>query len=119
MDDQSLVYATASVIVIYLFAHILCRRFDPFSPVWLFLVGFAHVYVIQAMSYREWAIGVRGIELVTAANLRALWSLIWFLAVCQLGPARKLAPALPQPPRGWSPLLVADMPGGSMSGCCR
>ena len=36
------------------------RKFDPFAPVWLFLVGYVQVYIIQAVSYHEWALRVRG-----------------------------------------------------------
>ena len=79
----------------------------PFAPVWLFLVGYVQVYVIQALSYREWALAIRGSDLVTAANFRAFWAILWFLAVYHLGVGRRLAPALPRPPRGWSPGLVA------------
>ena len=50
-------------------------KFDPFAPVWLFLVGYIQVYVIQAISYHDWAVGARGKELVAAANLRAFWAL--------------------------------------------
>ncbi len=83
--------------------------FDPFAPVWLFLVGYAQVYVIQAVSYHDWAISVRGNELVGAANFRALWALVWFLAVYHLPIGRFVAGVLPSPPRSWSPKLVATI----------
>ena len=86
--------------------HVVARRFDPFAPVWLFLVGYVQVYVIQALSYHDWAIDVRGKELVTAANFQAFWAVVWFLAVYHLGIGRRIAPALPRPPRGWSSGLV-------------
>ena len=82
------------------------RRFDPFAPVWLFLVGYVQVYVIQALSYHDWAIDVRGKELVTAANFQAFWAVLWFLAVYHLGIGRRIAPSLPRPPRGWPSGLV-------------
>ena len=74
MDEQSLVLATAGVILVYFLAQVARRAFDPFAPVWLFLVGYAQVYVIQALSYHEWALEVRGKDLVAAANFRALWA---------------------------------------------
>ena len=48
-----------------------------------------------------------GKELVAAANFRALWALVWFLLVYQLGIGRKLASLLPRPPRRWSATQVA------------
>jgi hypothetical protein len=107
MDELYPVYATAGLIVAYFLVQVAVRRFDPFAPVWLFLVGFMQVYVVQALSYHEWAIGVRGTELVAASNLRALWALVWFLFVYQLGLGRKFAALLPAPPRAWSPAVVA------------
>ena len=64
------------------------------------------MYVLQAISFHEWAVEVRGKELVAAANFRAFWALLWFLLVYQLGPARMAARILPRPPRNWSPLLA-------------
>ena len=59
---------------------------------------------IQAISYHEWAVGVRG----ERAGRRRPTSgrsgpSLWFLAVYHLGLGRRLARALPRPPRGWSP----------------
>jgi hypothetical protein len=107
MDERLIVFATAGVIVIYFLAQVLTRRFDPFAPIWLFLVGYAQVYVIQAVSYHDWAVSVRGKDLVEAASLRSLWALVWFLTVYHLGIGGRIAPVLPQPPRNWSPLAVA------------
>ena len=106
MEELDVVYATGTVVVLYLLAHVVARKFDPFAPVWLFLVGYVHVYIIQALSYHDWAVGVRGKELVAAANFRAFWALLWFLFVYHLGIGRRMAAALPRPPRGWSPMLV-------------
>ncbi|MGZ3300172.1 MAG: hypothetical protein ACXWPK_04525 [Isosphaeraceae bacterium] len=110
MDDQYFVFATAGIILVYFLVNVVVRKFDPFAPVWLFLVGYVQVYIIQAVSYREWALRVRGQELVAAANFRALWALVWFLTVYHLGISPRLAPVLPRPPRGWSKALIA---GGS------
>ncbi len=44
---------------------------------------------------------------MAAANFRALWAILWFLLVYQLGIGRKLAAVLPRPPRRWSPAAVA------------
>ncbi|APW61669.1 hypothetical protein [Paludisphaera borealis] len=106
MDDRQYVHATAALIAAYFLASVVSRRFDPFAPVWLFLVGYIQVYVLQAYSYREWAISVRGVDLVTTANQRALWALAWFLAVYHLGGGRLVARRLPTPPRKWSNLAV-------------
>ena len=50
--DQLYVLGTAAVIVLYLIGCVLSGKFDPFAPVWLFMVGFIQIYVIQAISYR-------------------------------------------------------------------
>ena len=71
MDETHFVYLTGGVISLYFLYHVLTGRFDPFATVWLFLVGYVQVYVIQALSYHEWAIGIRGKEVVAAANFRA------------------------------------------------
>jgi hypothetical protein len=107
MDELYPVYATAAVIGLYFLVHVATGKFDPFAPVWLFLVGFVQVYVIQALSLHDWAVGVRGKDLVAAANLRALWALLWFLAIYHFGPGRLAAPLLPRPPLGWPVKLVA------------
>jgi hypothetical protein len=107
MEELYPVYGSAAVIVLYLLAHLAAGTFDPFAPVWLFLVGFVQVYVIQAMSYHGWAVGARGKDLVAAANLRSFWALLWFLAVYHFGPGRLAAPLLPRPPRGWPVTLIA------------
>lgn len=107
--DQLYVFATAAIMVVYFLGCVARKRFDPFAPVWMFLVGYVQIYVIQALSYREWAIEVRGEELVTAANLRALWGLALFLAVYHLGPGRFLWGILPKPPDRWSSGAVAAL----------
>ncbi len=78
MDDIYLVYATGAFILLYFLVHVASGSFDPFAPVWLFLVGFLQVYVIQAMSYHDWAVLIRGKELVESANFRALWCFCGF-----------------------------------------
>src|SRR5271166_4179286 len=109
MDEQVFVIAIAGVLLLYFLSQVITRRFDPFAPVWLFLVGYVQVYIIQAVSYREWALRVRGQELVAAANFRALWALVWFLTVYHLGISRRLASVLPRPPRGWSTAVIAGV----------
>jgi hypothetical protein len=106
MDPLS-VYATAGLIVALVVSQAFRRSFDPFAPLWLFLAGYAQVYVIQALSYREYALRVRGPELVAAANFRALWALAWFVAVYHLAPCRWAARRLPVPPARWSASAVA------------
>ena len=109
MDELHFVYATGSVIILYFLAQVFARRFDPFAPVWLFLVGYVQVYIFQALSYHDWAVSVRGKELVTAANFRALWALLWFLFVYHLGIGRRIAGLLARPPRNWSTAWVAGL----------
>jgi hypothetical protein len=109
MDELIYTYITAAVIVAYFVGQVLTKRFDPFAPTWLFLVGYVQTYVIQALSYHDWAVGVRGAGLVAAANWRALWALAWFLMVYHLGLGRLLAPAMPRPPRSWSPTWVVTV----------
>jgi hypothetical protein len=109
MDDRIFVVGIAAVILAVFAVQAISHRFDPFAPVWLFLVGFAQVYVVQATSYREWALRVRGGELVTAANARALWALLWFLVVYLSGLGRMLASKLPRPPSAWSTTAVGLM----------
>lgn len=106
MEELYFVYATAGLMLLYFLFQVLTRNFDPFAPVWLFLVGYLQVYVIQAMSFHDWAVDVRGKELVWAANFRSFWALLWFLFIYQIGLGRKAARILPGPPRSWSPLLV-------------
>ena len=107
MDDLYSVYATGGFILLYFLIQVARGSFDPFAPVWLFFVGFLQVYVLQAMSYHEWAIEIRGKDLVAAANFRAFWALLWFLIVYQFGPGRMLSALLPDPPRGWSTAVVS------------
>ena len=108
MTDTGYAYATGAVAVLLLAVQVARRRFDPFEPVWLFLVGYVHLYVIQPLSLREWALGVRGLDVVTEANRRALWALLWMLAVYYAGPGRWIATrVLPRPPSAWSGLAVA------------
>jgi hypothetical protein len=106
MDELAYVYATAFVIITYFLAQAFARRFDPFAPIWLFLVGYGQLYVIQPLSYHGWAVGVRGASVVAAANWRSLWALCWFLVVYHLNVGRLVAPVLPRPPRAWSPVVV-------------
>ena len=109
MTDQIYVYATVAVIVTLFLYQVLSKKFDPFAPIWLFLTGYVQIYVIQALTTREWALSIRGIELVTAANYRIFWALLWFLAVYYLAPARWLSKGLPRPPQGWSVMAVWAM----------
>jgi len=102
MNDQLFVYATAGVIVAIGLWHVARRTFDPFAPLWMFLVGYFHVYVIQAIAYRDYALRARGAEVVTGANARALWALLWFLLVYESGLGRRLAARLPRAPLVWS-----------------
>jgi hypothetical protein len=107
MEELYYIYGTAGLMVLYFLHQVVTRKFDPFAPVWLFLVGYLQVYVLQALSFHDWAVETRGKDVVSAANFRALWALLWFLLVYQLAPARIVARVLPQPPPRWSSLLPA------------
>lgn len=111
MLDQYFVYGTAAVILTLIILGMARRSFDPFAPIWLFVVGYGQVYVFQAISHRDYALRARGIDLTTQANARALWALLWFLAVYYSGISRLIARNLPSPPRQWStPLITAITP---------
>ncbi len=107
MEDLFAIYATGALIVAYFLAQVVRRRFDPFAPIWLFLVGYLQIYVIQGVRYHEWGVSVRGKDLVSAANLRALWAVAWLLFVYHAGLGRRIATLLPRPPKTWSPSWVA------------
>jgi hypothetical protein len=107
MLDQVYTYSVGALIAGLIFVHIIRRRFDPFAPVWLFLLGYAQVYVVQPITYRNWAISVRGVDLVTAAGFRALWALVWFLLIYYSGVGPWIARKLRRPPGGWSDGTVA------------
>jgi hypothetical protein len=104
--DQVYVYTTLGIVAVYFLLHVVRKRFDPFAPIWLFLFGYVHIYVIQAIANREWAYNVRGFELVTAANWRSLWALVLFLVAYQCGLGRVFARWLPRPPSHWSAGVV-------------
>ena len=89
MDDLPFAYGTAAVIVGYFFAQVVSRRFDPFAPIWLFLVGYVQVYVIQAISYHAWAVSVEGPRPGRGGRLAGV-----------LG-ARLVPRRLPPVPRAW------------------
>ncbi|CAN5655983.1 hypothetical protein BH23PLA1_BH23PLA1_03760 [soil metagenome] len=113
--DRLYVYGTAGVIVALVLSQIFRKGFDPFAPIWLFLTGYAQVYVIQAISYRDYALRARGIDVTTLANSRAFWALLWFLAIYYSGLGKLIARRLPKAPSNWSqgmimgfsPLLIA------------
>lgn len=102
MNELAYVYGTLALMVGAFVFQVATRRFDPFAPIWLFFVGYTQVYVVQAISYHDWAIQARGEELVSGANSRALWALAWLMSVYFLGPGRKLAQCLPSPPVRWA-----------------
>jgi hypothetical protein len=102
MTDQLPVYATACIILGLGLCQLLRKRHDPFEPIWLFLAGYLQIYVIQAISYRDYALRARGIDVVTTANVRALWALGLFLVVYLSGLGRVFASWLPRAPERWS-----------------
>ncbi|WP_165074911.1 hypothetical protein [Paludisphaera rhizosphaerae] len=107
MDEFFYVYATAGLMAAYFVWQVATKRFDPFAPVWMFFVGYIQVYVIQPISFHDWAVNVRGVELVTLANYRAFLALAWFLLVYHSGIGGLIARRLPESPRGWSTETVA------------
>jgi hypothetical protein len=109
MDDQTYVYCTAALIVGWVLIGICRKSFDPFNPLWLFLAGYFQVYVIQAITLRDWALTVRTPELVASANSRALWAIVWFLVVYHCGLGRVIGGRLPRPPQNWSVPLVMSL----------
>ncbi len=106
MNDLVYIYATVAVILTVFAWQVFRKTFDPFAPIWLFLTGYVQLYVIQAISTREWALGIRGPAIVASANFRILWALLWFLAVYHFVPAKWLSKGLPRPPRAWSVTAV-------------
>jgi hypothetical protein len=102
MNEITYVYGTIALMVGTFAFQVLSRKFDPFAPIWLFFVGYTQVYVVQAISYHDWAVRVRGVELVTEANFRAFWALALFLGAFFFGPGRMISKALPKPPTRWS-----------------
>ena len=106
MDDLFFVYALVALIFGLAAWQVATRRFDPFAPTWLFLVGIFQEYVIQAISYHDWAVRVRGTELVAEASFRSFWAIAWMLTVYYFGPGKWLTKLLPKPPMYWSPGVV-------------
>ena len=109
MDELLWIQATIALILGTFLFQVVRRTFDPFAPIWLFFVGYIQVYVVQAYSYHEWAVRVRGEELVTKANFQACWGLALFLGVYFLAPTRFLARCLPKPPEQWSVVPITLM----------
>ncbi len=106
MDDLFFVYCLAALIFGLAAFQVVTRRLDPFAPPWLFLVGMFQEYVVQPISYHEWALRVRGPELIAAASFRSFWAVAWMLVVYYFGPGKLLARILPRPPLGWSTGVV-------------
>ncbi len=103
MSDTGYVYATAATIVCYFLLRLARKSFDPFEPVWMFLTGYVHLYVVQPLSVREWALTIRGLDVVTLADQRAFWALWWFLFIYHLAPGKPLARLAPPSPPGPRP----------------
>ncbi|SIN91786.1 hypothetical protein SAMN05444166_1605 [Singulisphaera sp. GP187] len=99
-------YGTAALIIAVFLVHVISRKFDPFAPIWMFLVGYVQIYVFQAINYHDWAMQVRGPKMIMTANLRALWALALFLVVYHCGFPKLLSKRLPNPPTKWSTGIV-------------
>ncbi len=106
MNELTFVYALAALIFGLAAFQVVTRKFDPFAPTWLFLVGIFQEYVVQAISYHDWAIRVRGVDVVAEASFRSFWAIAWMLTVYYFGPGKWLAKLLPKPPMFWSPGVV-------------
>lgn len=109
MDELTWVYATAGLIVGTFLFKVIRRRFDPFEPLWLFCAGYTQVYVVQALSYHDWAVGLHGRELIHDANLRAFWALCWFMLIYHAPFGAILARISPSAPRSWSIPMVLGL----------
>lgn len=111
MNELTYAYMTGALITGNLVLQVLRRRFDPFDPIWLFSIGYFQLYVVQAVSYHDYAIRVRGEEVTADANYRAFWAMAWMLAVYYSGIGGWIARRLPNAPTTWSkPLVVAIAP---------
>lgn len=106
MNELTFAYALAALIFGLAAFQVATKRFDPFAPTWLFLVGIFQEYVVQAISYHDWAVRVRGVEVVTEASFRSFWAIAWMLTAYYFGPGKALARWLPRPPLTWSPGIV-------------
>jgi hypothetical protein len=102
MNELTWVYGTASLMVATFVVRLVTKKFDPFEPIWLFFVGYMQVYVVQAISYHDWAMELRGEDLVNAANFRAFWALAVFLGIYSFGPGKLFSKFVPKPPTTWS-----------------
>ncbi len=100
--DQLYVGLTAGLIVLLIVSQIFRKSFDPFAPIWLFMAGYAQIYVVQAISYRDYGLRARGEALVTAASIRAFWALLVFVAMYYSGLGKRIAARLPKAPANWS-----------------
>jgi hypothetical protein len=107
INEFNYTYLLICVVGVYFIVSVLRRKFDPFAPVWLFLVGYSQLYIVQALSYHEWAVMARSQPVVVTANFRALWAIVCFLIVYHLPFGPVIARIMPKPPFGWSPKLVA------------
>lgn len=113
MNESFPAYLTGGLILSLILGAVFVfrKRFDPFAPVWLFMIGFFQVYVIQALSYRDWAVSVHGEQIVEAANWRSLWAICLFLFVYWFGPGRWFSGKMPRAPYHWSmPALTGLVP---------
>ncbi|WZO99489.1 hypothetical protein EP7_001096 [Isosphaeraceae bacterium EP7] len=109
MNDLTYVYATAALVIGLVASQFFRRAFDPFAPIWMFLVGYFQVYVVQAISYHDWALRVHGEELIEAAGFRSFWALSWFMTVYYSPLGRRIAKLLPGAPAGWSQVTTGVM----------
>jgi hypothetical protein len=106
MNELTWIYGTAALMIGTFLVQVVTRKFDPFAPIWLFFVGYLQIYIVQAFSYHEWAVEVRGEEIVEGANFRSFWALGLMLGVYFLVPVRLVTNLLPRPPERWSHGLI-------------
>ena len=111
MNELTYAYMTGALILGNLILQVVRRRFDPFDPIWLFTIGYFQLYVVQAISYHDYAIRVRGEEVTTDANYRAFWAIAWMLGVYYSGIGGWIARRMPAAPTSWSkPLVITISP---------
>ena len=73
-------------------------------------------YVVQAISYHDYALRVRGVEVTTTANVRALWAIVWFFLVACTS-AHGDPGYCPDLPAGTDPMTLAAVLGTNSHRC--
>ena len=108
MDEQVLVIATPGSLLVYFLSHVFTRKFDPFAPVWLFLLGYAQVYVDSGAFLSRMGSGGPGQGSGDGGELPGTVGdrLVPGRLPVRGRPVRSRR-ALPRPPGNWSPTVAA------------